>query len=226
MGTFTAVDIVVAILILGLAGFSFFRGFVHQVLAIGAWIGAGAITFYGFETARPFFRSHIGSALGADVANVLALFLVSLLILSIVTKAVSDRVRRSALNGVDSSLGFVFGAGLGALLSCLLYLLITSLSGDNPPDWLMEAKTRPWLERGANLVKDVAPQGFGAAEHQGRAIRDQAEDVMEAEQTFRKFVAPQPADPKSDKAGTAPGPVRPYPKDGQSQMDRLIHTNQ
>jgi membrane protein required for colicin V production len=233
MGNFTAVDIIVAVVMLGLAAFSFFRGFVHQVLAIGAWIGAIAATFYGFGLARPFFRSHIDSALGADVATGICLFLVSLLALSIATKAISDRVRRSALNSVDSSLGFVFGLGLGAGLVSLAFLLVTMLTGPELPDWLANAKTRPWLERGAGILREVAPENFGTAEKKTNEVKGEARDLIEAEQKFRQFVSPLPAsNPAEDKTGPAkPGeapakPAKGYDKESRSQMDRLFQTNQ
>lgn len=234
MGNFTAVDIIVAVVMLGLAAFSFFRGFVHQVLAIGAWIGAVAITFYGFPLARPFFRSHIDSALGADLATGICLFLVSLLALSIATKAVSDRVRRSALNSVDSSLGFVFGLCLGAALVSLAFLLTTMLAGPDLPDWLANAKTRPWLERGAGMLRGVAPENFGSAEKKTNEVKGQARDLMEAEQQFRQIVSPTPtATPAEEtsapaKPGETPAkkPAKGYDKESRSQMDRLFQTNQ
>jgi len=238
MGNFTAVDIIAAIVMLGLAAFSFFRGFVHQVLAIGAWVGAGMATVHGFHLARPFFRQHIDSALGADVATAVSLFLVSLLVLSIITKAVSDRVRRSALNSVDSSLGFVFGLGLGAVLMCLAYLGVTFFTGPEQPDWLAQAKTRPWLERGANMLRELAPEGFGAAENKSRQVKGEAQDLIDAEQKFRQFVAPQPSAAKDDKGASAkPGettnsttqpakPAKGYDKESRSQLDRLFQTNQ
>lgn len=237
MGNFTAVDIIVAVVMLGLAAFSFFRGFVHQVLAIGAWIGAVAATFYGFPLARPFFRSHIDSALGADLATGIVLFLASLLVLSIVTKKVSDSVRRSALNSVDSSLGFVFGLGLGAALVSLAFLLVTMLTGPELPDWLAGAKTRPWLERGAAMIRGVAPDNFGAAEQKTIQVKGEARDLIEAEQKFRQFVSPQPTatpvaedkQPAPAKPGEQPAPAKSgkgYDKESRSQMDRLFQTNQ
>lgn len=234
MGNFTAVDIIVAVVMLGLAAFSFFRGFVHQVLAIGAWIGAIAATFYGFPLVRPFFRSHIDSALGADLATGIVLFLVSLLALSILTKAVSDRVRRSALNSVDSSLGFVFGLCLGAGLLSLAFLLLTMAAGTDLPDWLANAKTRPWLERGAGMIRGVAPENFGSAERKTNEITGQARDLMEAEQQFRQIVSPAPAPapaedaPAQAKPGEPPAkkPAKGYDKESRGQMDRLFQTNQ
>ncbi|MGE5547563.1 MAG: CvpA family protein [Solirubrobacterales bacterium] len=226
MGNFTFVDVVVAVVLLGSAGFAFLRGFVHEVLSILAWVGAGFAALYGFHTVQPFFRQHIGAAWAADAAAGASLFLVSLLVLSIATKAVANRVRNSALNSVDSSLGFVFGLVRGAVLLCLAYMVVAWLfKPDQQPDWIAQARTKPWLERGATLLKGLAPSSFGAAEETTRAASGEAREVIEAERTFRKFVAPQPAQPDGAGSGGKP-PAQGYDKDSRGQMDRLFQTNQ
>lgn len=220
----TAVDIVVAVVLLASAGFAFMRGFVHEVLAIAAWVGAALAALYGFHYAQPVFRQYIGTAIIADIAAGLSLFLVTLLVLSILTKAVSDRVRRSALNSVDSSLGFVFGLARGAILMCLAYILVIMMT-EEPPAWLAEARTRPWLERGSNLLRGMAPDGFGSVEKSARKASSDTQQMIEAEKTFRKYVAPQPAAPAETKeAGKASAGG--YDKESRNQLDRLIQTNQ
>ena len=227
MGNFpiTAVDVIVAVVLLGSAGFAFVRGFVHEVLAIGAWVGAAFAALYGFAPVQPFFRAQIGSSLLADIAAGAVLFLGTLLIFSIITKQVADRVRNSALNSVDSSLGFVFGIIRGALLVCLAYLAVSMVT-DEPPSWLAEAKAKPWLERGAGMLRGLAPEGFGAAEGKTRQISKEAQELKQAEETFRKYVAPLPAQDKAEqkKAGDKSG--QGYDKDSRSQLDRLIQANQ
>lgn len=221
----TAVDIVVAVVLLGSAGFAFMRGFVHEVLAIAAWAGAAFAALYGFQYAQPLFRQYIGSTLAADTAAGASLFLVTLLALSITTKAVSDRVRRSALNSVDSSLGFVFGLARGAVLMCLAYILVIMVT-EEPPGWLAEAKTRPWLERGATLLRAMAPDSFGSAEKSAKKASNDAQQVIEAERTFRKYVSPLPAAPVETKETGGKPAKGGYDKDSRSQLDRLIQTNQ
>lgn len=220
----TAVDIVVAVVLLGSAGFAFMRGFVHEVLAIAAWVGAALAALYGFAHAQPLFRQYIDTAIVADIAAGASLFLVTLLVLSIITKAVSDRVRRSALNSVDSSLGFVFGVARGAVLLCLAYILVIMVT-EEPPGWLAEAKTRPWLERGAGMLRTMAPNGFGSVEDGARQASDDARQMIEAEKTFRKYVAPLPASPADSKEPAAK-PAQGYDKESRSQLDRLIQSNQ
>ncbi|CAA7611591.1 putative membrane protein required for colicin V production [Magnetospirillum sp. LM-5] len=221
----TAVDIVVAVVLLGSAGFAFMRGFVHEVLAITAWVGAAFAALYGFAHVQPLFRAQIGSALVADIAAGATLFLVTLLILSVVTKMVADRVRRSALNSVDSSLGFVFGLVRGAVLVSLAYMGMVMVT-EEPPDWLARAKTQPWLERGSDLLRGLAPEGFGAAEAKARESAKDAKDLKQAEETFRKYVAPQPSAPSADGKKTGDKSGSGYDKESRSQLDRLIQSNQ
>jgi membrane protein required for colicin V production len=221
----TAVDVVVAVVLLGSAMFAFLRGFVHEVLAIAAWVGAGFATLYGLPYAQPFFRQHIGMAWAADIAAGLVLFLVALLVLSILTKAVSDRVRRSALNSVDSSLGFVFGLARGAVLLTLAYMVVAWMLGkpEEQPAWLADAKSRPWLERGAGLLRSLAPEGFGAAEDKTHKASEDAQRAIEAHKAFRNLTSPQPAAPASggDKDKTPA-----YDNAARREMDRLFQSNQ
>jgi membrane protein required for colicin V production len=221
----TAVDIIVAVVLLGSAGFAFMRGFVHEVLSITAWVGAAFAALYGFKHVQPFFRGQIGSTLVADIAAGAVLFLATLLILSIITKMVADRVRRSALNSVDSSLGFVFGLVRGAVLVSLAYMGMVMVT-EEPPTWLAEAKSRPWLERGSGWLRGLAPEGFGAAEGAARQAGKDARDLRQAEETFRKYVAPQPTSGSPDGKKTGDKSGQGYDKESRSQLDRLIQTNQ
>lgn len=222
----TAVDVVVAVVLLGSAGFAFMRGFVHEVLAIAAWVGAFFAALYGFPHARPFFREHISASWAADGAAGITLFLVTLLALSILTKAVSDRVRKSALNSVDSSLGFVFGLARGAVLLCLAYMSVVWLvRPEQPPEWIANAKTRPWLERGADLLQGLAPAEFGAAEGAAKGVSGEARRAMELEKTYRSLAAPQPAAEAEKKAAKDDKPPA-YDTNQRREMDRLFQSNQ
>jgi len=231
----TVVDVVVIVVLLGSAGFAFLRGFVQEVLSITSWVGAVFVTLYGFPTLQPAFRGWIGVPWAADVAAGSLLFLSTLLVLSLLTKQVSDRVRRSAMNSVDSSLGFLFGLVRGAVLLSLAFLSLAWLFDvpEHYPAWLAQARARPWLERGGAMLKTLAPAGFGQAEAQTRAVSAEARQAIEAEQTFQKFVAPQPAAPLPAPAPSAaasptpaakPAPV--YDNESRSQMERLIRGNQ
>ena len=116
---FTFLDIAIGVVLLISGLLAFVRGFVHEVLAVGAWIGAIVVAVFGFPYHRPYARDLIPHELVADAAAGAAIFVVALVVLSLLTRALSDRVKDSALNALDRSLGFVFGLLRGAVLVCL-----------------------------------------------------------------------------------------------------------
>lgn len=237
MSSFTFADAIVALVLFLSAGMAFLRGFVHEVLAIGAWFGAIAATLYGFDIAQPWFAAQIGVAWAANAATGLALFLSSLLILSLVTKAISNQVRKSALNSVDSSLGFVFGLLRGALIVSAAYYIAVQwiFDPDELPVWLSSAKTRPWLERGAAEIHKFRPHNIGVEDSQNdhnTASGDLAEDSKRGQAQFgavekatvETLAAPKPTAPVQTSEQTAK--AKGYDKDERREMDRLFHNTQ
>jgi len=223
---FTFVDGAVAVILLGSAGLAFMRGFVHEVLSIAAWVGAVFVAVTGFAHVQPWFRSQVGVEWAADTLAAGALFLVALLIFSLVTKAVANRVKRSALNSVDSSLGFVFGLARGAVVVCLAHMvLVWAIEPEEPPAWLANAKTRPWMERGDHLLQALKPEGFGrdAKKAEERtATGNLDEDSRRGEDLAKSMPMPKPAfAPAEDGKG-----ARGYDKAQRQEMNRLFQGNQ
>ncbi|MDH5749729.1 MAG: CvpA family protein [Rhodospirillales bacterium] len=118
----TVVDIGVAAVLLISAFLAYSRGFVHEVLSVGGWVGATFAAIYGFPYVKPYAREYIETVLFADIAAGAILFILSLVILSLITRGISSRVKDSSLNELDRSLGFLFGIARGAILVCLVYI--------------------------------------------------------------------------------------------------------
>ena len=89
--------------------FAFVRGFVHELLAVIAWVGAAAATLYGIDLATPFARQLTTMQPVADIGAGVVIFLVVLVVLTILTRMVSKRVQASSLSTLDRSLGLLFG---------------------------------------------------------------------------------------------------------------------
>lgn len=221
----SAVDIVVVIVLLGSAGFAFMRGFVHEVLSIAAWVAAILAALYGFGPVRPFFQAQIGPGLLADAATGASLFLVTLLLMSFATRSLSARVRSSALNSVDSALGFLFGLLRGILILCLSFIAISWLYGpEEKPEWLAGAKTRPWLERGAAILIGLAPEGLaGDAAKAASAEAERARDIQKA---FETLSAPLPSLPGDKPQPGAVDKGQGYDPGQRKELDRLFQSNQ
>lgn len=151
-------DVAVAALLLVSAGFAYFRGFVHEVLSITGWIGAVAAAVYGFPIAQPFARGMIESKLLADVTAGAALFLAALVVLSLIARAVSRRVKDSALGALDRALGFLFGLLRGALIASIAYLVYNlATPPKDRPDWIVKARTTPLMGLGAQSLLVLLP---------------------------------------------------------------------
>ena len=114
---------VIAIIVLS-AIFAFARGFVREALSIVAWVGAAAITVYGFNPVLLFVSPFVNNVLLAQLIAGFGLFVVSLIVLTIATGYLARLVRASALSPIDRTLGFIFGQARGVLIVCLSYLLL------------------------------------------------------------------------------------------------------
>ncbi len=133
-------DIAVIVVVLVSAFLAYARGFVHEVLSVAGWVGAGFITAHALPFVEPFALELIPIEKVAPFAAGAVVFIVSLVILSILTRAISRRVQDSAHNALDRSLGFLFGMVRGAVLVCLIYIAI---------EWMM---LHQWITRFADFV--------------------------------------------------------------------------
>lgn len=167
--------------------FAFVRGFVREALSIFAWIGAGAVAYYGYDKFEPTVKTLVSNPLIAQVATASILFVISLLVFSVVVGVLSSRVRSSFLGSLDRSLGLVFGLARGCLVICLAYIVMVRILTPDPwppkpedlPPWIAEASLRPYLEKGSTPLIHMIPaklyeKGTSAATAIGDAARDGA----------------------------------------------------
>ena len=68
---------------------AFFRGFIREVLSLGAWVGAGMITVYLFPHSTEFMKQHIkGNEMIAAGAGALGTYICALLGISIINSII------------------------------------------------------------------------------------------------------------------------------------------
>jgi membrane protein required for colicin V production len=151
--------------VVGVMGISallaFMRGLVREVLGIGAWVGAVAAAIEGLPLARSITRHWISSPVWIDPIGFLVVFLVTLIILSLIARAVSRSVHDSALGGVDRTLGLVFGLLRGAVLVILAYIIGgMAVSVDHWPDPVLEARCLEPAFAGARWAVRQLPDDY------------------------------------------------------------------
>ncbi len=94
---------------------SMLRGFTREILAIASWAAAAVAAYYFHPVALPYIKPYITKDTFALAAAVGAVFLVTLIVVSIITVRISDAILDSKVGALDRSLGFFFGAARGVL---------------------------------------------------------------------------------------------------------------
>jgi membrane protein required for colicin V production len=150
---------VIGILILSCL-FAFYRGFVREILSLGAWIGAGIVTIYYFPVMAEKLQPHFKSAVIAAGFGTVGIYIVALICFSIVNMFILKFVKSGSDVGMlDNILGLIFGAFRGALIVSLgFFLLSLAMPEKEYPDWLKQARTRPYAEKGAVMLVKIAPE--------------------------------------------------------------------
>lgn len=173
-------DLIVVGVIAASALLAFFRGFVREVLAIGAWIGAIAVAYYFNAPTRGFFRSLISASWVAEIVGPIVLFVTALIVFSLITGFLTSQIRSSQLSAVDRALGLAFGAARGALVACLAYIgLNYFIAPENRPPWIAQAKTLPLLDAGAQELAALVPPDM--VKKSGKTAQDMLEKAQQAQ---------------------------------------------
>ncbi|WP_375465581.1 CvpA family protein [uncultured Methylobacterium sp.] len=160
---FSVLDLVVLGIVVISALLAAVRGVTREVLAIIAWVAAAAVAWSLHPMLLPTVKQHVTSDTVALVASIAAIFLGTLIVVSIITVKISDVVLDSRIGAVDRSLGFLFGAARGFLICVIGWVFLSWLVQGKVPDWAAQARSRSMLEKsGDALVAQLPenPEGF------------------------------------------------------------------
>ena len=200
---------------------AYMRGFVHEVLSVGGWIGAICVTFYSFPYAKLYARELISIELGADLAAGLIIFIFSLVLFSFFTRAISKRVQGSMLNVLDRALGFLFGMARGAIVICILYIGFSIvLPKEEQPRLIVRAKSMELINPGAELLREILPKNASS-----KAMTDAASQakkktnaIFGAKKIMDNLISPKPKSDSSKDVGA-------YGRKERLDMERLIDSS-
>jgi membrane protein required for colicin V production len=139
----TLLDIVLIVVMLVSGLLAMVRGFMREILSITAWVLAAAVTLYSYGKLLPLAKQYFNNDIIAAVAVVGGVFLLTLLVVSVVTIRVSDMVLDSRVGALDRTLGFLFGLGRGLIIVVVAFQFFTWLVPDrSQPEWVKSAKSR------------------------------------------------------------------------------------
>jgi membrane protein required for colicin V production len=210
-----ALDLAIIAIIALSAVFAFARGFVRETLSIIAWVGAAAITLYGFNKAYTVIVKFVTTPLLADLIAGAGLFVISLIVLTIATGYIARFIDGSALSPIDRTLGLIFGLVRGVFLVSLAYVVVdVSLPQNEWPPWIKDAKSERFLAKGADMLRNALPESL---QIKNAGLAGDAQRTLERAQDVQRAIRPEPI-PSQPAAGQAPS----YKPVEQREMDRLI----
>jgi len=193
MQELSILDIVLLAVVLLSGLLALLRGFVHELLSFGAWIGAALVALYAFPYVQPYARDLVGVQVIGDVLAGAVVFLVALVVLSLIARSFGRLAQDSGLSALDRTLGLLFGLVRGAVLVCLAWLIFSWLvPTQQHPHWVTEARMLPMVQRGAEMLRSLVPDAF--LESLGQSARRSIGDSVtkSATESFEQELQPQP----------------------------------
>jgi membrane protein required for colicin V production len=200
---FSVLDLVVIGIVLISALLAAVRGFTREVLAIVAWVVAAAAAWYLHPTALPIAQQYISSNTVALVATIGGIFVITLIIVSIITVQISDLILDSRIGALDRTLGLFFGAARGFLICVIGWAFLGWLLQGKEPDWATASKTRPAMENTRDNIIAMLPEN---AEALIQRLRNKDAAPTDAE----------PAEPDPQRPATPAAPAAPQPPQRRS----------
>ena len=157
---FQILDIVLIILMLISGVLALSRGFTREVLSLVAWGAAGAAAFFAIQQPEllKLVEPYLDKPVLAKVAVGGVAFVVVLIIVSIISVKISDRVVDSAVGAFDRSLGFLYGLARGLVLASIAFLLYSWVTPpERQEDWVRNAQSLPIIRSVGNLLVGLMP---------------------------------------------------------------------
>ncbi len=155
----TLLDIVLIVVMLASGLLAMVRGFIREVLSIIAWVLAAVATLYSYAKLLPYAKQYFNNDVVAAVAVIGGVFLVTLVVVSILTVRISDMVLDSRVGALDRTLGFLFGLARGLVIVVVAFLFFTWLVPDrSQPEWVKSAKSRVVLTGTGQWLMSMLPE--------------------------------------------------------------------
>ena len=154
----TLLDILLLVVMLVSGLLAMIRGFMREILSIAAWGIAALVTLYSYARLLPTVKQYINSDAAAAGVTIVGVFLVTLLLVSIITVPISDMILDSRIGALDRSLGFLFGLGRGLIIVVVAFVFFAWLVPDQrQPEWIKSAKSKVVLQNTGQWLMSMLP---------------------------------------------------------------------
>ena len=136
------------------------RGFTREVLSLLAWALAAAAAYFAIKQ-QPLMDlalPHVSKPIIAQIAVGAIAFILVLIVVSVISVKISDRVVDSRVGAFDRTLGFLYGMARGLVLVAVAYLFYGWLiPADRQEDWVRNAVSLPIVRSVGNVMLGFMP---------------------------------------------------------------------
>ena len=156
----TGFDLIV-LLIVGIAAVGgFMRGFVQEVLSLGAWVLAAFAIRYLHTPLTLALQDYIGTDVTTSLLAFTLLLLIPYAAMKVIANNVGKASRNSVLGPIDRVLGFGFGALKGIMITVLAFSLLvlgydTVWSYKGRPAWITTARSYELVDASSRALVEV-----------------------------------------------------------------------
>src|SRR5438445_11640626 len=154
----TLLDFILIGVMLVSALLAMIRGFMREILSIAAWVIAAGATLYAYAKLLPFAKTYFNNDIVAAAVVVGGTFLLTLIVVSIITVRFSDMVLDSRVGALDRTLGFLFGLGRGLIIVVVAFLFFAwVVPPRTQPAWVANAKSKVVLQSTGDWLMSMLP---------------------------------------------------------------------
>lgn len=156
----TWLDLAVAAVLLLSMAWGIWRGLVHEVISLAAWVIAFLVANMFAAPLAQLLPSSTPRPDWHVLVAFVAIFLVMLTITTLIGVTLSRLTRKAGLGGLDRSLGGLFGIARGWLIALAFALLAGLTELPTHPVW-KDSFIGPSLARAAMYLRTWLPRAFG-----------------------------------------------------------------
>lgn len=160
---FTILDVALFFIVIISGLLAMTRGFLREFFSIVAWAAAVVAVVVFYFPLEPEAKKLITNDTVAKIALAATLFLGTLILVSILSYVITDKLLDSKIGALDRTLGFIFGAIRGFLLVVACYLLLLLFESDEKKHYseITNARSIGLIKDSSDILLDALPDKPG-----------------------------------------------------------------
>ena len=145
-------DILLIVVMLISGMLAMVRGLMREILSIAGWGAAAGAAFLAYAKLLPAAKAYFNNDYVAIAVTTTGAFLGTLIIVSVITVKISDKILDSRIGALDRTLGFLFGLARGLIIVVVAFAFYDWFQPKSQPGWIANAKSLIVLK---NLRDDI-----------------------------------------------------------------------